>query len=38
MINKEELLKNKDFYKSFNSGEDLTSFFKELHKKGLSIC
>ena len=33
MIDKEELLNNKDFYKSFKSGEDLTSFFKELHKK-----
>ena len=33
MIHKEELLNNKDFYKSFKSGEDLTSFFKVLHKK-----
>src|SRR5690606_1713466 len=35
MIDKEELLNNKDFYKSFKSGEDLTSFFKELHKKAV---
>jgi len=35
MIDKEELLNNKDFYKSFKNGEDLTSFFKELHKKAV---
>jgi len=34
MIDKEELLNNKDFYKYFKNEEDLTSFFKELHKKG----
>lgn len=33
MIDKEDLLNNKDFYKSFKSVEDLTSFFKELRKK-----
>lgn len=35
MINKEDLLNNKDFYKSFKNGEDLTSFFKELHKRAV---
>ena len=35
MIDKEELLNNKDFYKSFKNVEDLTSFFKELHKKAV---
>lgn len=35
MIDKEELLNNKDFCKTFKNGEDLTSFFKELHKKAL---
>ncbi|MCA4808763.1 IS256 family transposase [Empedobacter stercoris] len=35
MINKEDLLNNKDFLKSFKNGEDLTSFFKELHKKAV---
>lgn len=35
MINKEDLLNNKDFYKSFKNGEDLTSFFKELHKNAV---
>lgn len=35
MIDKEELLNIKDFYKSFKTGEDLTSFFKELHKKAV---
>ena len=35
MIDKEELLNNKDFYKSFKNGDDLTSFFKELHKKAV---
>jgi putative transposase len=35
MIDKEDLLNNKDFYKSFKNVEDLTSFFKELHKKAL---
>lgn len=35
MIDKEELLNSKDFYKSFKSGEDLTSFFKEMHKRAV---
>ena len=35
MIDKEELLNNKDFYKSFKSGEDLTSFFKQMHKRAV---
>ncbi len=35
MIDKEDLLNNKDFYKSFENGEDLTFFFKELHKKAV---
>lgn len=35
MIDKEDLLNNKEFYKSFKNGEDLTSFFKELHKKAV---
>lgn len=35
MIDKEDLLNNKDFYKSFKSGEDLTSFFKQMHKRAV---
>ncbi|WP_232751816.1 IS256 family transposase [Capnocytophaga sp. H2931] len=35
MINKEELLNSKEFYKSFKTAEDLTGFFKELHKKAV---
>ena len=35
MIDKEELLNSKDFYKSFKNRDDLTSFFKELHKKAV---
>ena len=35
MIDKEELLSNKEFYKSFKSGEDLTSFFKQMHKRAV---
>jgi putative transposase len=35
MINKEELLNNKDFYKSFKTGEDLTSFFKQMYNRAL---
>lgn len=34
-MTQEELLNSKDFYKSFKSGEDLTSFFKELHKRAV---
>lgn len=35
MIDKEQLLNNKDFYKSFKTAEDLTTFFKEMHKKAV---
>ena len=35
MINKKDLLNNKDFYKSFKNGEDLTSFFKQLYKRAV---
>ena len=35
MIDKEELLNNKDFYKSFKNGEDLSSFFKQMHKRAV---
>ena len=35
MIDKVELLNNKDFYKSFKNGEDLTSFFKQMHKRAV---
>ena len=35
MIDKEALLNNKDFYKSFKNGEDLTSFFKAMHKRAV---
>jgi putative transposase len=35
MIDKEELLNSKDFYKSFKSGEDLTSFFQTMHKRAV---
>ena len=35
MIDKNELLNNKQFLKSFKNGEDLTSFFKELHKRAV---
>lgn len=35
MIDKEDLLNDKDFYRSFKSGEDLTSFFKVLHKRAV---
>jgi transposase-like protein len=35
MINKDDLLNNKEFYKSFKSGEDLTSFFKQMHKRSV---
>jgi hypothetical protein len=33
MIDKKELLNNKDFLKSFKNGEEMSSFFKELHTK-----
>lgn len=35
MIDKEELLNNKEFYRSFKNGEDLTSFFKQMHKRAV---
>ncbi|MCO6460367.1 MAG: IS256 family transposase [Saprospiraceae bacterium] len=35
MINKEELLNDKGFLKSFKDGPELTSFFKELQKKAI---
>lgn len=35
MIDKEDLLNNKDFFKSFKNGDDLTSFFKQLHKQAV---
>lgn len=35
MIDKDELLNSKEFYKSFKSGEDLTSFFKQMHKRAV---
>jgi len=35
MIDKEELLNNKDFLKFFKNVEEMSSFFKELHKKAV---
>lgn len=35
MIDKQELLDDKEFYKSFKTGEDLTSFFKQMHKRAI---
>jgi len=35
MIDKERLLNDKDFYKSFKNGEDLNFFFKEMHKRAV---
>lgn len=35
MIDKEELLNSKDFYKSFKNGEELNIFFKQLHKRAV---
>jgi len=35
MIDKEDLLNNKDFLKSFKNGDDLNSFFKQLHKQAV---
>jgi len=35
MINKDDLLNDKEFYKSFKNGEDLTSFFKQMHKRAV---
>jgi len=33
MIDKKELLNNKDFLKSFKNGEEMNSFFKKLYTK-----
>lgn len=35
MIDKDELLNNKDFFKSFNNADDLTSFSKTMHKRAV---
>lgn len=35
MIDKDELLNDKDFYKSFKNADDLTSFFKTMHKRAV---
>ena len=35
MIDKESLLKDKDFLKSFKNGQEMSSFFKSLHKKAI---
>lgn len=35
MIDKEDLLNNKDSIKFFKSGEDLTFFFKQIHKRAV---
>ena len=35
MIDKDELLNSKDFYKSFKNGENLTSFFQTMHKRAV---
>lgn len=35
MIDKDELLNNKEFYKSFKNADDLTSFFKTMHKQAI---
>ncbi|EKT4553270.1 IS256 family transposase, partial [Flavobacterium psychrophilum] len=35
MIERDDLLNNKEFYKSFKNGEDLTSFFKQMHKRAV---
>ncbi len=37
MIDKEKLLDDKEFLKSFKNGAELASFFKDLHKKGFII-
>lgn len=34
-MKKEELLNDQEFFKSFKSGEDLTDFFKEMHKRAV---
>ena len=35
MIDKEEILNNKNFYKPYKNGNDLGSFFKEMHKRAV---
>lgn len=35
MTKKEEFLNDKEFLKSFKNGADLTSFFKDLHKRAV---
>ncbi len=35
MIDRDDLLNDKEFYKSFKSGDDLTSFFKQMHKRAV---
>jgi uncharacterized protein (TIGR00645 family) len=35
MIDKDDLLNNKDFYKSFKNAEDLTTFFQTMHKRAV---
>lgn len=35
MIDKEKLLNDKDFYKSFKNGTELSSFFKTMHKRAV---
>jgi transposase-like protein len=35
MINKDQLLNNKEFYKSFKNAEDLTKFFNTMHKRAI---
>ena len=35
MIDKDELLNNKNFYKSFKNSEDLNTFFKTMHKRAV---
>jgi putative transposase len=35
MIDKEKLLNDKEFYKSFKNGSDLSTFFKQMHKRAV---
>ena len=35
MIEKDDLLNNKEFYKSFKNAEDLTAFFQTMHKRAV---
>ena len=34
-MKKEDLLNDSEFFKSFKSGEDLTDFFKQMHKRAI---